>query len=85
MFVQIVLQRLRDACLQAGLKARLTSSEILRHYDPKLQPMIETDASDSVIAGVLSQRYADEQWRSVAYFSKTMGHAEFNRVPVHPE
>src|SRR6266536_213282 len=36
------------------LKARLTSSELLRHYDPELQSMIETDASDGVITGVLS-------------------------------
>src|SRR6266567_6748279 len=41
------------------LKARLTSSELLRHYDPELQSMIETDASDGVIARVLSQLHLD--------------------------
>ena len=39
--------------------------------------MIETDASDGVIAGVLSQQH-DEDWFPVAYFSKTMLPAELN-------
>jgi hypothetical protein len=41
------------------LKSRLTSSSILRHYDPELQSMVETDASDGVIAGILSQLHPD--------------------------
>jgi transposase InsO family protein len=60
------------------LKSRLTSSSILRHYDPELQSMVETDASDGVIAGVLSQLYPDGEWYPVAYFSKTMAPAECN-------
>jgi hypothetical protein len=43
------------------LKTRLTSSEVLRHYDPKLQSMVKTNASDRVIAGVLSQQHTDKQ------------------------
>lgn len=60
------------------LKSRLTSSSILRHYDPELQSMVETDASDGVIAGVLSQQHPDGEWYPVAYFSKTMAPAECN-------
>jgi len=60
------------------LKARLTGSDILRYYDPSLQSMIETDASDGIIAGILSQLHEDEQWYLVAYFSKTMAPAECN-------
>ena len=41
------------------LKNQLTSSPILRHYDPDLESMLETDASDGVIAGVLSQLHLD--------------------------
>jgi len=41
------------------LKARLTSAPVLRHYDPELESMIETDASDGVLAGVLSQLHPD--------------------------
>lgn len=60
------------------LKARLTSAPILQHYNPEYECMIEIDASDSVIAGILSQLYPDEQRHLVAYFSKTMSLAECN-------
>jgi hypothetical protein len=40
--------------------------------------MVETDASDGVIASVLSQQYTDKQWYLVAYFSKTIAPAECN-------
>ena len=68
------------ACLDAfkELKARLTSAPILRHYSPELPTMIETDASDGVIAGVLSQQHLDGEWYPVAYFSKMMAPAECN-------
>jgi Reverse transcriptase (RNA-dependent DNA polymerase)/RNase H-like domain found in reverse transcriptase len=35
------------------LKACLTTAPVLRHYSPELPSMIETDASDGVIASVL--------------------------------
>ena len=40
--------------------------------------MIETDASDRVIAGVFSQLYPDSIWYPVAYFSKSIAPAEYN-------
>ena len=40
--------------------------------------MLETDASDGVIAGVLSQRHPDGNWYPVGYFSKAMAPAELN-------
>jgi hypothetical protein len=41
--------------------------------------MVETDASDGVVAGILSQRTAtDEPWHPVGYFLKTMSPAELN-------
>lgn len=39
--------------------------------------MLETDASDGVVAGVLSQKHGDD-WLPVAFFSKTMAPAELN-------
>ena len=35
------------------LKERLISSPILRHYDLDLKLMLETNASDGVMAGIL--------------------------------
>lgn len=40
--------------------------------------MVETDASDGVVAGILSQQHSDGEWYPVAYFSKTMAPAECN-------
>jgi len=60
------------------LKWRLINSPILRHYDPNLESRIETDASDGVVAGVLSQLHPDGEWHPVAYFSKTMALAKCN-------
>jgi RNase H-like domain found in reverse transcriptase len=54
------------------------NSPILRHYDPNLETRIETDASDGVVAGVLSQLHLEGDWHLVAYFSKTMALAECN-------
>jgi transposase InsO family protein len=69
------------ACKEAfdKLRTALTAAPILRHYRPELETMVETDASDGVIAGILSQRTAtDEPWHPVGYFSKTMSPAELN-------
>ena len=60
------------------LKWQLINSPILRHYDPNLESQIETDASDGVVAGVLSQLHPNSEWHPVAYFSKTMAPAECN-------
>jgi predicted aspartyl protease len=60
------------------LKNRLLSAPILRHYDPELETMLETDASDGVVAGILSQLHPDGGWYPVAFFSKTMAPAECN-------
>ena len=55
----------------------LTSAPILQHYSKELETRIETDASDSIVAGVLSQKHGD-QWLLVTFFSKTMNLAECN-------
>ena len=60
------------------LKLRMTSAPILRHYNPSYESMLETDASDGVVAGVLSQLCPDGEWHPVGYFSKTMDPAEYN-------
>jgi predicted aspartyl protease len=66
-------------CQQAfkQLQNALTTAPLLSHYKPDLETQVETDASDGVIAGVMSQR-RDEEWKPVGYFSKTMTPAELN-------
>lgn len=60
------------------LRDALTTAPILVHYQPDHESMLETDASDGTVAGVLSQKQPDGLWRPVAYFSKTMIPAECN-------
>jgi hypothetical protein len=72
------------ACKQAfdELKKRLVSAPLLAHFDPERPSMLETDASDGVIAGVYSQKQTDGEWHPIAYYSKTMVDAELN-YPIH--
>ena len=69
-----------SACQQAfdALKSSFTRDPVLAYFVPGLETMVETDASDSVIAGILSQKHADGLWHPVAYFSKKMTPAECN-------
>jgi len=69
-----------DKCKAAfkQLQDALTSAPVLVHYRPERESMLETDASDGTVAGVLSQKQPDGLWRPVAYFSKTMIPAECN-------
>jgi transposase InsO family protein len=64
------------------LKRRLTTAPILAHYEEGKQCLLETDASDAVVAAVFSQKGLDNEWHPVAYFSKTMAPAELN-YPIH--
>lgn len=67
-------------CQQAfdRLKKAFTEAPILQHFDPDLPILVEADASDYVVAGVLSQSDIDGVIRPIAYFSKRMSPAEGN-------
>jgi transposase InsO family protein len=57
----------------------MTSAPILRHYQADRATMVETDSSDGVVGGVLSQQDPETKlWHPIAYFSKTMHAAELN-------
>jgi hypothetical protein len=44
--------------------------------------MLETDALDSVIAGVYSQKQTDGEWHPIAYYLKTIVDTKLN-YPIH--
>ena len=70
-----------DGACQAAfdeLKHRLSNAPVLRHYQPDLPTKLETDASNGVVAGVLSQQFEGGQWHPISYFSKSMSAAEQN-------
>jgi hypothetical protein len=72
--------RWSNQCEQAfvQLKQAFTNAPILKHFDYEAACVVETDASDFVSAGVLSQYDEDGTLRPVAYFSKRHLPAECN-------
>ena len=60
------------------LKDVFTSAPILRHFDPEKEYVVETDASDYVSAGILSQIADDGLLHPVEFFSKKHSPAECN-------
>ena len=61
-----------------ALKKAFTSDRVLRHFDPDRKIVVETDASDYVSGGILSQYDNQGTLRPVAYFSKKHNPAECN-------
>jgi hypothetical protein len=59
------------------LKAAFRSADILRHADPSLPYLLETDASDFGMGAILSQHFADGV-RPIAFYSKKFSPAELN-------
>ena len=68
------------ACTRSfrDLKERVTTAPILRHFDPNHQAILETDASDYVTGGILSQYNDEGVLHPVTFYSKTMISAEYN-------
>src|SRR6202021_2866811 len=60
------------------LKQCLMTALILEHYYPNRESILETDTSDEVVSGILTQKQKDNLWQLVAYYAKTMQLAECN-------
>lgn len=68
-----------DQCELAfnSLKDIFISAPILRHFDPNLPTVVETDASDFAIGAVLSQVF-EQRLHPIAFHSRKMDKAEIN-------
>ena len=60
------------------LKTAFTCAPILTHYVPDRQLVVETDASDYAIAGILSQYEPDGEIHPLAFYSHMLHAAELN-------
>ena len=60
------------------LKSAFMTAPILARFDPDRPILVETDASDYVSAGILSQRNDQDLLHPVAFFSKKHLPAECN-------
>lgn len=63
------------------LKQAFTEAPVLVHFDPELKTYVETDASDWIVSGIMSQMH-DGVLKPVAYFSMKMKPAETN-YPIY--
>ena len=61
-----------------SFKEAFTSAPILTHYQPDAPIIVKTDASDYVIAGILSNICPDGEIRLVAFYSRTLTVPELN-------
>ena len=64
------------------LKKRLVSAPLLAHFNPECPLILETNALDSIIASVYSQKQTDREQHPITYYLKTIVDAELN-YPIH--
>ncbi|EJD32555.1 DNA/RNA polymerase, partial [Auricularia subglabra TFB-10046 SS5] len=60
------------------LKKAFTCAPVLHHYDPALPRIVETDASDYVVASIFSHLLPDGTVHPVAFHSRTLTPTELN-------
>ena len=75
--VPFVWSEAADVAFNA-IKNAISSSPILRHYNPKLPCIIETDASDYALGAVCSQSDPDNVLHPIAFYSRKLLPAEIN-------
>ena len=61
-----------------ALKTAFTSAPILRHFDPSLKTIIESDASDYAISAIISQVFPNGLLHPIAFMSRKMSPPERN-------
>src|SRR6266581_3228568 len=73
-----------DDCRSAfqRLKATFTSTPILTHWVPNAPIIVETDASDYAISGIISIHCADEEIWPVAFRLWMLTMPELNYIPT---
>jgi transposase InsO family protein len=60
------------------LRGQLLAIQKIYHFHPELPTKLETDASDGVIAGVVSQQHADSLWYPLGFYSHVLNGHEPN-------
>ena len=67
------------------LRGQFLRAPLLRHFDPSLRIMVETDGSEGALGGILSQLFgggSEARWHPIAFYSKKLSPVE-SRYEVH--
>lgn len=67
------------------MKKEVTTDRVLVHFDPKLPIILETDASQYAVAGVLSHWFPDKTKRPIAFVSRSLSKCERNYSVIEKE
>ena len=71
----------QDAYYRAAftkLKDRLVNAPLLVYFNPQYKLIVETDALDGVLRGVLLQLQPSQEWHLMAYYLKIIIPAKIN-------
>lgn len=68
-----------------AMKKEISSDNVLVHFDPKKKVILTTDASNTAIAGILSQEFSDNSRRPIAFISRSLNKAECNYSTIQKE
>lgn len=68
-----------------AIKIDVTSDQVLVHFNPEAPLILETDASQNAIAGVLSHLFSDKSQRPIAFVSRSLTSAERNYSVIEKE
>lgn len=76
-----------DECSESfrKIKREIAEEVTLAHFNQNLPIILETDASDKGIGGVISHKMPDDNERPVAFFSRTLTKAELNYPVIQKE
>lgn len=66
------------------LKTLITSSPVLKYYNPNHPTRVSSDASQEGLGAVLEQQN-DNQWHPIAFASRSLTPAERNYCPLERE
>ena len=69
----------------AKLKKLITTSPVLKFYDPNLPTQVSCDASKTGLGAVLEQKHDDDAWYPVAYGSRSLNSSDQNYCQLERE
>ena len=68
-----------------SLKKMVTETPVLQFFYPKLNVRVGADSSKSGLGAILEQEHPKNEWKPVAFASRSLSKAEKNYAPIEKE